>query len=561
MPLISIKVEDLEKLVGRSLTLEEIIEYITMLKGEYEGMEEEYLIYEATHDRPDLFSCEGLARSIRGLAEIELGLPRFNVNESKVDVIVGNVYYRPYIACGLIRNVRLDEEAVRQLMQLQEKLHTTYCRNRRKASIGLYDYDTIEPPIRYLLMPIEKVRFRPLEWSKEASAKEILTKHPKGIEYGHIIANYEEVPLLVDSTGQVLSMPPIINSEETKVTEETKNIFVDVTGVDRRLVENVLKIIVTSIAERSEGKEIYKVSIHYDKDVVLTPDLSIERMDLNTSYVNDNLGLNLSTEEVIHLLLKMRLGATHKGEDLIGVMIPAYRIDILHPIDLVEDIAMAYGYDKLEPAIPEEHYTIGREHPLEVFSKAVREIMCGLGFQEIASYMLTSKILQTVYMRLPEEGKMVEIENPISDRFTVVRQWLIPDLLMSIYQSRGSGYPIMIFEVGDVAWIDEKEENRVKEDRRLAAAIASTETTLVDGLVKLNALIRTLGLSVRYEPVKHRSFIEGRCGKVLVEGREVGIIGEVHPEVLNNFKIEVPVVAFEISLGALLNIYREKMGM
>jgi len=556
MPLISIDIEDLEKLIGKRLSMDEIVEYITTLKGEYEGIEEGHIIYEATHDRPDLFSCEGLARSIRGLAEIELGLPSFKVENSDVSVIVDNVYYRPYIACAIIRNVVLNEEAVRQIMQLQEKLHMTYCRNRRKASIGVYDFDTIRPPIRYYLKNRDEVKFRPLEWEREATAKEILTKHPKGVEYGKIIAEYKEVPLLIDSNGQVLSMPPIINSEETKVTENTRNIFIDVTGTDDRLVNDILKIMVSNVAERSVEKSIMKVSIQYGTIRKTTPNMSIEEIKVERRYINENIGLDLSIDEIEHFLLMMRYGIAYKDNESIVVRIPPYRIDVLHPIDLVEDVAMAYGYNRLEPILPTDHYTIGKAHPLEVFTRTIREIMCGLGFQEVASYMLTNKEVQTKFMKLENYNRIVELENPISDRFTVVRFWLIPDLLMSISQSKGSGYPIEIFEVGDVAWIDEEEENRTGEERRLAAAIASTETTLVDGLVKLNALIRTLGLKVSYSEQRHDSFIEGRCGSILVNGIEVGIIGEIHPEVLNNFDISVPVVAFEISLNKLLEIYR-----
>jgi len=551
--------DDLEELVGKRLSIDEVVDYITTLKGEYEGIEEDHIIYEATHDRPDLFSCEGLARSIRGLAEIELGLPSFRVENSDVNVIVDDVYYRPCIACAIIRNVTLNEEAVRQIMQLQEKLHMTYCRNRRKASIGVYDFDTIKPPIRYYLKDKDEVKFRPLEWEREATAGEILTRHPKGIEYGKIIAEYREVPLLIDSEGQVLSMPPIINSEETKVTERTRNIFIDVTGTDDKLVNDILKIMVANIAERSVEKTIVKVNMQYVTMTKVTPDMSIEEMKVERRYVNENLGLNLSIDEIEHLLLMMRHGIAHKNNESITVKIPPYRIDVLHPIDLVEDVAMAYGYNRLEPILPIDHYTIGKIHPLEAFTRTIREIMCGLGFQEVASYMLTNKEVQTKLMRLKDYNRIIELENPISDRFTVVRFWLIPDLLMSISQSKGSGYPIGIFEVGDVAWIDEKVENKAKGDRRLAAAIASTEITLVDGLVKLNALIKTLGLRVSYLDRRHDSFIEGRCGSVLVNGIEVGIIGEIHPEVLNNFNISVPVVAFEISLNRLLEIYRKSL--
>ncbi len=558
MPVIQVSIRDLTRLVGRTLESEELEHYILALKGEIESIEGDLLEYEATHDRPDLFSAEGLARAIKGLAKIEKGLRKFETFDSSVGVYVEGVPYRPFIGCSIVENVQLDEEAIRQLMQLQEKLHTTYCRNRRRASIGMYDLDVLTPPIYYRCVPKDQIRFVPLDMTEELSGEEILRKHPKGIEYAHILAGKKRYPLLVDSKGLVLSMPPIINSEDTRVTERTRNVFVDVTGTDLKTVLQVLTLMTTSIAERAPNGRIGVVEIIYPERRLKCPELGTESLLLEANYVNDILGLSLKTEEIKEYLEMMRFGVKIAANNKLEVQIPAYRVDILHPIDLVEEVAMAYGYENLEPELPEEHFTIGLPDPLEEFSKLVREIMAGLGYQEVANYMMSCRRL-LVDLMLIKDANVVEVENPVSERYSALRNWLIPGLLQTLSSSRGRGYPQRIFEVGDVAIIDYNMDNCVREERHLAAAIAHPKATLVDALVSLNALMRTLGIQASYEESKHPSFIEGRFGNVLVDGEVIGFVGEVHPLVLSNFKLEVPVAAFEIDLSKLFEFYKKRV--
>ena len=556
MPLIEVKISDLERLIGKGIPTNELERYITSLKGEIEKIEEDTLEYEATHDRPDLFSAEGLARAIKGLMKLELGIRKFPIKEGNIRIMVEEVPYRPFIACAVVRNVQLGEEALRQLMQLQEKLHLTYGRNRRKASIGLYDLDTITPPIYYKAISKERIRFIPLDMNKEMSADEILHNHPKGIEYREILLGKHRYPLLFDSEGKVLSMPPIINSEDTKVSVRTRNVFIDVTGTDINAVLGILTIMTTSVVERASGGYIETVIISYPSETIISPILKEEKVNLSTSYANKILGLSLSPDEICEYLLMMRFNAEVLSQDEVKVTVPCYRMDILHPIDLVEEVAMAYGFDNLIPELPEDHVTIGKVNPIELFSQKIREIMAGLGFQEVANYMMSNKEILLKRMRL-KSTPLVEVKNPVSERFSALRNWLLPGLLYVLSMSKGCGYPQRIFEVGDVALIDLSLENRVKEERHLAAVIASSKVTLVDALVILDALARTLGVTFKYiTPEKvHPSFIEGRYGKIFLNTKEIGFVGEVHPEVLLNFNLEVPVTAFEIRLDTLFNEY------
>ena len=353
MPVIEVAIWDLERLLGRQLTRDEIEDLLPRVKCEFEGFEGDYVYYEATHDRPDLYSAEGLARALKGLLGIEEGLPEFKVSSETIPCINEGPSYRPYIFCAAVKGVSLDDEAVRQIMQLQEKLHVTYGRNRKKVSIGVYDMSELKPPIRYIEADPDSVSFVPLDFTERLTLREILRRHPKGVEYGHLIASYERYPLLVDSEGTVLSMPPIINSEDTRVTEESHDLFIDVTATDPRAGMQVLAVVATSIAER--GGEIVRVEVRGRSGKVLSPELEPEEVVLEVSLVERLAGLKLSSEEVASLLKKMRLGAEALN-DRVRVLVPPYRVDVLHPVDIVEDVVMAYGYDRLEPeAMPPLH--------------------------------------------------------------------------------------------------------------------------------------------------------------------------------------------------------------
>ena len=549
MPVIEVAVWDLERLSGKALTRSELEDLLPRLKCEVEGYEGDYVYYEATHDRPDLFSAEGLARALRGLLGVELGLPRFEIADARLKGVNEGPDYRPYVFFAAVYGARLDDEAVKQIMQLQEKFHVTYGRNRSKVSIGVYDLSKVKPPIKYVAADPDSVRFVPLDFAEPLSLREILRKHPKGIEYGHLISDYEKYPLLIDSEGTVLSMPPIINSEDTRVTEDTRDLFIDVTATDPRTGLKVLTIIATSIAER--GGKIGIVEIEGRGGSLATPVLDPERHMLNVDLVERLAGISLPPEEVVDLLRRMRMDA-RLLDNAVEVLVPAYRVDVLHPVDLVEEVVMAYGYERLAPVFtPPPHP--GREDPLEVFTRTVRETMVGLGFQEVNNYMLTSKEVLYTKMRA-EEIPTVEVENPRQETYSCLRTWITPQLMEVLSRSKHADYPQRIFEVGDVVLIDESSENMTREERRLAFAVAGRGVTLTDALAVLKAFLATFGLSYSLVPTRHPSLIEGRAARILVNGTDVGIIGEVHPEVLSNHELTVPVAVSEINIDELRKI-------
>ena len=551
MPVVDVMIRDLEKLLGRNLSVDEIEKYLPMLKCEIEEIEEETVYYEATHDRPDLFSTEGLARALKGLLEIEKGLRKFNVSREKVELYNHGPSYRPFVLGAVVRNLNLDEEAVRQIMNLQERLHVTYCRNRRKVSIGVYDLDTIKPPIYYKAVDPREVSFTPLEETEPMTLEDILSKTEKGREYRHLVEGKAKYPLLVDSEGRVLSFPPIINSEDTKVTENTRNVFIDVTGIDLESMLDVITIVTTSIAERGSPEEIVLVVVHMKSADKLSPRLEPFKQVLELELVEKLSGVKMSRETIVDCLEKMRHGVIPLSAEKLEVYVSPYRIDVLHPVDLVEDILMAYDYDRIEPEyLPPT--ASGKISPIEIISRKVRDIMIGLGFQEVANYMMSNPDTLVKKMRLEE--RVVEVLNPKLEKYTALRNWILPQVLEVLSRNKKAGYPVKVFEVGDVAIIDETKDVKARIERHLAAAVASPEVTMTDALVLCKSLFMTLGLDYSLAEENHRSFIEGRCAKILVNGKKVGILGEIHPEVLVSFELETPVAALEIDLTSILEI-------
>ncbi len=536
MPVINVSKGDLLNLVKINETeLEEVLEMAKAPVDEKNG--DEWKI-EITADRPDMFSVEGIARAIKGYLGLETGLANYPVRKSDIKLIAKRVDSRPFIACAAIENVKLSDELVKSLMQMQEKLHTTIGRNRKKVAVGVHDLDKIEPPFTYKQVSPEEVSFVPLDMKEEMNLKQILEKHPKGRSYAFCLENYEKYPVIVDKNNNVLSFPPIINGELTRVTEKTKNLLIEVTGTDERTVEKTLNILACNIAERSG--EI--VSVMVDKKTY--PDLSPAQRSLTVKEVDSLLGLDIDHNQIARILERMRYGVM-KLKGKLDILIPAYRNDILHNVDLIEDVAIGYGYNNIVPILPRVA-TIGEIHPSEKLADITRDIMTGMGFQEVLTYILTSKENQ-FEKNCIEHEKIVEIENPVSNEMNVCRKWLIPNLLKFLSSNLHVEYPQKIFEVGDCIIFGESETGTVTV-KKLAGAVSHDSANLTEIKSVLESVLHNLNYNYSLKPFEHKSFIESRCGEVIVDGKHIGFFGEIHPQVLENWKLERPVIAFEIYL-------------
>jgi len=549
MPVITVDYWDLCRLVGEEIPEDKLADLLARIKVSLEGEEDGELELEITADRLDLVAVEGLARALRGLLGREVGLSNFEVFDSgwevKVDPSVKAV--RPYFVGALIEGLELDETALVAIMRAQEKFHQTLGRDRRKMSMGLHNADVLEPPITYAAEPSDSVRFVPLGETEEMTAAEMLRRTEKGREYAHLVGDGSVVPVLRDSKGDVLSVPPILNGELTRVASSTRNIFLDVTGPDVKAITQALVLMATALAER--GGRIGTVVISYPDGPIVTPDLSVSEMTVELDYINSMMGLNLSAQDVVDLLEKARLGAEAEG-NVIKVRIPAYRSDFLHPVDVVEEIAQSLGYDYLTPELPMHVTTFGKRHPVEKASALVRSLMIGLGYQEVLNYIMTSR--EVLFRRVNRpESPVVEVANPVTASYTVLRDSLLPGLIAFLSRNIGAPLPQKIFEVGDVVIPDETAETGARDERRLAAAVADSEVGFEDIQADLYALLRNLNVSFELRPAEHPSLLRGRTAEILVDGMSAGVVGEVHPEVLELNKIKTPVAVFELSLERL----------
>ncbi len=544
MPSITASYRDICKLLRRRVGLKKLLRHLTMMGIGAEAAGDE-LKLEVAHNRPDLLSPEGVARVLKGFLGIEIGLPCYEPSASGVTVEVDRSVkpIRPSIAAGVVTNVKLTDEIVASLMQVQEKLHASLCRNRRRGSIGVYDLDTIEPPVRYTTTLPDGIRFVPLEFDRELTPAQILREHPKGIEYGSITQGWSRYPLLIDSRGVVLSIPPIINSESTRVTSKTKRLFIDVTGEDERVANQSLTILMTGLAER--GFELQSVTVKYPRRRVRTPDLRPRRHRLNARNANEFIGINLKPRGIAKIAERMRYGIADIWGDILTLLAPPYRSDLMHEVDIVEDIAIGYGYDQLEPTLPKV-VTTGERTSIERFSERARRVLTGLGFMEAMTYTLTNP--RTNFELMRARGEAVEIANPVSEEYTIIRNSLLPCLLSVLRANRRNPLPQRVFEVSDVAVLDEGAETGARNVRRAAASVIGEGAGFTYIKAVAEALLRELGISHEVRPMEHPSFLEGRAAEFVSDGKSLGIAGEIHPEVILGFELEHPVAMFEFDL-------------
>ncbi|MGC9435027.1 MAG: phenylalanine--tRNA ligase subunit beta [Methanomicrobiales archaeon] len=533
MPVITLPAAYLERLVGADR--EEIFSRLPMMGADIERMDEEYADVEFFPDRPDLFSPEGVARALSGFLGRETGLASFDVAPSgitfSVDPALAGI--RPYLGSAVIRNVSLDDDAIDSLMDLQEALHWAVGRGRGKVAIGVHDLDTVTPPFGYVAAPPER-SFVPLDFDRPMSMEEILAEHPKGRDYAHLVEGFSRYPLIVDARDRVLSFPPIINGELTRVTGATQNILLDTTGTDLRAVLTAVTIICTSLAETGACVE----SVEVDGGVV--PDLSPAVRVVDAGDCSRLLGLDIGAAEMVPLLERMRFGARSLGDSAVQVEVPCYRTDILHDWDIFEDVAIALGYDRIAPSLPAT-FTVGRPHPVLEAAGAVRGVMVGLGYLEMMPFTLTSERTLFSRMRRPRDPEALRVTRPISEEQAVIRNTLLPLLMEELQINKKRELPQRLFATGDAV-------RGTATIQTLAAVSTHPGADFTEAYACMDAICRELGLDYEAAASRDPAFIEGRRGEVRAGNVAVGVFGEIHPEVLTAFDLEHPVAALEIVL-------------
>ncbi len=562
MPTISFFHKDLERFLGHAATLEQLESWLPLVKGELKDVTDatgEVRVELQDSNRPDLWSVEGIARQIR--IKTQGPPPAYPFFQTKarptrqVRVSAGMEQVRPFAAACAVTGPPVTEEDLAQLIQTQEKLADGYGHKRKTVSVGLYRLPRIQFPVTYGLVKPTEARFTPLGFSEPLTLQDILTVHPKGMEYGAILADQPLLPLLWDHEGRVLSFPPIINSQDIgQVQAGDSELFVEVTGTDARMVLLTLNIFAVNFADR--GAVIDPVDIRYPyatawgKSVTTPCDINeMRKIPLNA--IESALGLAMDADLVQHALRSYGYDVKAARRTL-AVRLPCYRNDLMHPVDVAEDVAISRGYDSFVPVMP-AHFTVGSLSPLERMSDHLRDHMIGQGFQEIFSNMLMSheELVERMRLTPADRNQVVEVDNVMSQSFSCLRSWIVPSLLRVEATSPRAFYPHRLFEIGDVALPDLSRTLGSATMIQLGGLVAHPHANFSEAHTCLDVLMFYLMRDYELEPVSHGSFMEGRAGKILCGGHSIGLIGELHPAVLENWHIAMPVAVVELQVDPL----------
>jgi phenylalanyl-tRNA synthetase beta chain len=507
--------------------------------------------------RPDMFDPGGLARVLRNYFKENLDSPRYPTQASAYRVrVAADLGQRPYIGCAVVRNLHLDDDKIRVIMKLQENLHWALGRDRKRASIGVYDLDRLHGVhFDYATVGPTELEFAPLGYASQDrwTPQRVLAEHPKGVAYARLLQGLPRYPILLDEEKQVMALIPVINSESTKVSKDTTNFFIDVTGLEERIVDKTLNTIVTSMLELDPGARLETVTIEYPDRPKITPDLAPQPATLNPETAARRLGIALDRAGVVECLRRMGHGVNDSGSGPLGVEVPAYRNDILHEVDLIEDVAIAYGYHNIVPTLVPT-LTVGSEQPLEARAQAARASLTGLGFLEVLTLILSNEEAQYDLLGRPRQQDHVVIQHPISQDQTMVRVSLLPGLLDTLSANTDHELPQRIFEVGNISRVDSSETGAT-EHRRLAAAALGPKVDFGSLRAVVEALLRDFGWRLETRPSEDPVFLTGRGAEVwAVRGQTrlcLGLLGEVHPRWLHHYGLSHPASVFEVDFASL----------
>ncbi len=519
----------------------EILSVLHDIKCSVESSDANGITVEMTGDRPDLLSVYGGARALRGYLGKQSGLAASDFRPSGIKVFVEpeTESIRPVLVGAVVRNVDLNDEKIQHLFQVQEKLDLTNGRRRKKGSIGLYDLDRLKPPF-YLKNASMDTAFHPLKADGKMTVKQILCEHPTGRDYAHLVTG-KEYPMLVDSKGEILSLVDIINGVSSAVTQETKNVFIDITGTDLYSCNATLNVLCQDFAD--QGATVETVEIHHASKKRVTPDTKPEKFILSVDRVNRLLGTDLPPKKVVELLRRQRLDVT-VGRETLECFTPRYRSDFLHEIDLVEEVALAHGYNNFrikEPAM----FTVGSKSRQTYVTQDARDALSSFGFVEAMTHVFFAPHKAE---KSASNEPLVQIANPVSEEYTALRSELLPSLMELLSKNTHQPYPQKLFEVGEVVVRDSKTTTRTRTEVHACLILAHPSAGLSQVASLHDAFARCMGHKAALKPLSHERFIAGRAATIHHGAENAGFFGEIHPQVLENYGLQVPVCAFEVRI-------------
>ena len=473
---------------------------------------------------------------------------------------------RPYVSGAVLRNITFTKDRYESFIALQDKLHQNLARQRTLVSIGTHDLDTVTGPFTYEALPPEQISFKPLNQNSEMNAAELMEFYENDKHLGkflHIIRDSPVYPVIFDSERTVCSLPPIINGEHSKITLNTKNVFIEITAIDKTKVEIVNNILVAMFSKYCEEPftvEPVRIISPHNQESRETPDLTPRETEAEISYINECCGLSLSAQEICALLGRMSLQArpSKSSQNIVDVQIPPTRADVLHQCDIMEDVAVAYGFNNLPKAFPGKSGTVAQPLPINKLGDIVRLEAAMAGWSEVMPLILCSHDENFAWLNRKDDGKTaVQLANPKTAEYQVVRTSLLPGLLKTIRENKHHSVPIRIFEVSDVAFKDLSLERKSRNERHFAAAwyAKSSGFEVVHGLLdRILLMLKTAFLTHEeglegakmdgywIEEVDDPTFFPGHAASIhlRLDGNEhiIGVFGILHPSVLEKFELK-----------------------
>lgn len=578
MPTVSVNKEELFRVLGKTYTFEEFDELCFEFGLEAENAEEEegqgegqgdIFKIEVPANRYDLLCIEGISRALLVFLE-RLKAPRYKSIEPKsgarqqLKILPSTAQVRPHAVAAVLRNITFTEERYKSFIDLQDKLHQNICRKRSLVAIGTHDLDTIEGPFIYDAKPPADIKFKALNQTQEYTAMELMKlysgdSHLKS--YLPIIQDKPVYPVIYDKHGVVLSMPPIINGEHTKITLDTKNVFIECTATDLTKAKIVLDTVVTMFSQYCAEPFVVEQAevIKPDGSSVIYPELSYRHEVVNVEDINKKVGIDISGEEMARLLTKMYLESEvlDAGKNL-RVEVPPTRADVLHGCDILEDVAIAYGFNNLNWTIPNTS-TISNQFPLNKLTDLMRQEVAASGFTEVLTFALCSR--DDIADKLRQDIKTrqaVHIANPKTLEFQVARTTLLPGLLKTLYHNKNMPLPLKLFEISDVIFKDDSKDVGARNERHLCAV----NYNKTSGFEVIHGLLDRIMQLLEIRPAQDNTgyfikasqdatFFPGRCADIMVRGSCIGKLGVLHPDVITTFDLNMPAAALELNLEAL----------
>lgn len=544
MPTITLDTKYLLRCIGYRIGYNQLENQLSKLGLEVNYINDKETGLELTANRPDLLGSVGLARAVRNFMHRNKNFSYQIANEQpmlEIDVGSGLNGTQPFISGLVVTGIKLGEDALTDIINFTEKFCDTFGRNRAKIAIGLHNLDAIKPPLYYGGKSDKS--FIPLNGTTEVKFSEIVRKHKKGIEYGYTIKQVRgaRYPSLEDSSG-VIALIPILNSERTKVTTKTTNLFVDITGTSEYFVDNTADMLACMFMDLE--CKVSKVAVKYKSKRIVYPEMKKRYIALNAEGVEEEIGVKIGPRNVVSLANKMGYEAAIL-KNSVRFSVPNYRLDIINEQDIVEDIAIAYGYDYIQPLAILSAQQGGIEQR-QLFYNRLSETMVGMGFSEMMNSYLTNEETNFDKVLLQRKNTYIKLKNPKAKSITMMRTWVLPSVLKNLGMSVHEKMPQKVFELDMAFYLSGAD---VYEVYHIAGAAVDPKTNFNYMKSVIEAIFYDAGLDCKIAEFQHGSFIEGRCASIKTQGKDAGFFGELHPKVLNNFGIEEPAVAFEIDLS------------